>query len=298
MSPPSWFAQGCGVLHRAQVNSVHRRYSNDHRHVLPLEHENGFPMKQEINGWVLDSYIAPCACLAQGDLIRFENESDPLKKTGIVVTADCDLEKKKHAKLVTLIPMVPVSVLMENYLLPEDCEKKRSQIESYAFKSFGIDSAQELEAKKALLREKLASTASGLNEQAVIAAKFTIDQLEIVSIVDYKKLMGALGINLKKSNDLNKQISSRGDLLILPSPSELGVEGSIAWVRHIWQVQLGSIAIRTSELKQRPGERIARLDSPYRYRLTQIMAQVFSDIGLPDISQCFEQSIQEAYDHA
>ena len=108
-------------------------------------------MNFNINGWVLDEFIAPGAHLKQGDLIKFENEESLLKKAGIVVTADCDLENKKHAKLVTLVPVVPIQVLMEHYLLPEDCEKKKEQISNHAYKAFEIDRNQELEVKKSLL---------------------------------------------------------------------------------------------------------------------------------------------------
>lgn len=254
-------------------------------------------MNKEIHGWILDEFVAPGAGLTQGDLVTFEGNTDPLKKAGIVVTADCDLEQKKHAKLVTLIPVVPVKVLMENYLLPEDCEKKRTQIESYAFKEFGIERNQEVDTMKAILKEKMKSSCLRSEESKTIAAKFITDQLDILSIKEYKLLMAAINLGVKKSEELDRQINSRGDLLILPTPRKLGVDGDIAWIRHIWQVPLGSIAIRTSEVNGRQGERVARLDSPFRYRLTQLMAQVFSDIGLPNFSSSIAKSIQEAYDH-
>ncbi|MNL80928.1 hypothetical protein D3C87_2078990 [compost metagenome] len=58
---------------------------------------------------------------------------------------------------------------------------------------------------------------------------------------------------------------------------------------------ISEVAIRTSEIGDRSGERMARLDSPYRYRLTQLMAQVFSDIGLPNIPDMVDQSLEDAY---
>jgi hypothetical protein len=89
-----------------------------------------------------------------------------------------------------------------------------------------------------------------------------------------------------KSGDLaqrvEQMIRSKGDLLVLPTLAVFGVRASIAWVRHVWQAPMRAIAFRTSEARTSGGQRVARLDSPYRYRLTQLMAQVFSDIGLPD----------------
>lgn len=251
-----------------------------------------------MSGWTLDQAIAPDAHLKQGDLIRFSDEKSHLRRAGIVVTADCDLERRKHANLVTLVPVVSIKVLLENYLLPEDCGRKRQQIEDYALSAFNIDRSQEPDVRLALLREILQNPKPEFSDASVVAARIITDQLDCLSVKEYKSLMGAMKIALKKPTTLAQQIATRGDLLILPDPKELGVEGNIAWVRHIWQASAGSIALRTSEVASRQGEKIARLDSPYRYRLTQLMAQVFSDIGLPDIEHPIEQSVQEAYDHA
>lgn len=254
-------------------------------------------MNTKINGWILDEFVAPDAHLKQGDLIKFDKEESPLKRAGIVVTADCDLEKKKHAKLVTLVSVIPVQIIMEHYLLLEDCEKKKPQIESYAYKSFDIDLGQDSELKKTLLMRALESPPADCDGASIVAARITLDQIDSIAVQQYKALMNVIQTGIKKVSALEQQVSSRGDLLLLPDPSELGVTGNIAWVRHIWQVPLTAIALRTSEVSFRQGERIARLDSPYRYRLTQLMAQVFSDIGLPDIQHPIEQNIQAAYDH-
>ncbi|UYO95368.1 hypothetical protein [Pollutimonas sp. M17] len=254
-------------------------------------------MDTDIKGWILDEFIAPGASLKQGDLIKFENEESLLKKVGIVVTADCDLENKKHAKLVTLVPVVPIQTLMEHYLLPEDCEKKKEQIADYAFRAFDIDRNQELELKNTILIRLIDSPPANCEKLSIIAAQIAADQLDSIKIEEYKALMIKSGASIKKAKDLEKQVTSRGDLLPLPDPSKLGVIGNIAWVRHIWQVPLATIALRTSEVGFKSGERIARLDSPYRYRLTQLMAQVFSDIGVPNIQHSIEQNIQAAYDH-
>jgi hypothetical protein len=253
-------------------------------------------IETEIAGWVLDEFVPPTATLTQGDLIKFDGAQDPLRQVGIVVTADCDLEKKKHARLVTLIPVVSVTVLLENYLLPEDCENKRQQIENYALNVFEVDRTHEPALRAAVLREKLAETGE-LPEAHSIAGKFVTDQLDSISIKEYRCLMEAIRSGMKKSESLSQQILKRGDILILPSPKKIGLDDDIAWVRHIWQVPIGEIALRTSETNTRPGERVARLDSPFRYRLTQLLAQVFSDIGLPNVPNTVEQRIKAAFGH-
>ncbi len=248
-------------------------------------------------GWIIDEKIKPDQKLQQGDLIIFPEE-DRLKKAGIVVTADCDLENKKHAGLVTLVPLVDIEVILEYYFLFDDCGTKREQIESYAFGQSEIDQDKNINEKKVLLYKLLSEKKVTSGSPSETAMLFTLDLLDKISIRQYKELMKAIKSQTKSSKGLSDQALKRGDLLILPK-LEIGTPvGDVAWVRHIWQYQLNKIVFRSSEAErdQPLAQRVGRLDSPYRYRLTQVMAQVFSDIGLPDFHKDMEKSIKERYD--
>ena len=249
----------------------------------------------KLSGWVLENVVLPNSSIRQGDLIRFQSVSDPLKKMGIVITADCDLERKKHARLLTLVPVISVIDVLENYLMPEYCENKRDIIERYAFAVHGIESDLDYDVKIAMLGEKQYCCSDDPDSVKVIAYNFILNGISFISINSYKKLMSAIGGSPKGVRSFVSQIRTRGDLLVLPEARCLGIESGVAWVRHIWQVPLSDVALRTSEISSRSGERVARLDSPYRYRLTQLMAQVFSDIGLPDVVDTIEQTLTGAY---
>lgn len=251
--------------------------------------EDGVP------GWLLDNAVGPDAKLRQGDLIAFEGSETPLHKVGIIVTADCDLEQRKHARLVTLVPVVDARTILERYLLLEDCERKRELIESYLFKAYSIDVRQERATKLTILRQTYAATDLDRKDTRKVAADFIFGASDCIAVEGYAQLMKDIGSRPKQKNALRDQIRARGDLLMLPSIKKLGVAGNIAWLRHIWQVGLDNIALRTSEVGDRQGERLGRLDSPFRYRLTQLMAQVFSDIGLPNIPDGMDEAIEEAY---
>ncbi len=248
-----------------------------------------------VPGWLLDTAVGPDAKLRQGDLIVFEGSENPLRKVGIIVTADCDLEQRKHARLVTLVPVVDARTILERYLLLEDCERKREPIESYLFKAYSIDLRQERATKLTILRQTCAPSDLDGKDSRKVAVDFVFGSSDFIAVDGYAKLMRDIGSGPKGKNALRDQIRSRGDLLMLPSIKKLGVAGHIAWLRHIWQVGLDDIALRTSEVSTRPGERLGRLDSPFRYRLTQLMAQVFSDIGLPNIPDEMDEAIEEAY---
>lgn len=246
---------------------------------------------------MLDEKIVPNQRIHQGDLIVFLNETNPLRKAGLVVTADCDLEKKKHGRLVTLVPIVSVEAILENYLLIEACEKQKDNILSFLKKEFSISA----EFEESLLIEKIRMEIekdrnSPQFEVREIAEKFISHSLGCIKISQYKKLMSALRISIDNiRNKVEEQIKGKGDLILLPTPLELGVQGEIVWVRHMWQVPVGKIVFRNSDLKEDFGQKVARLDSPFRYRVTQVMGQVFSDIGLPNYEYTFPADIGVAF---
>jgi hypothetical protein len=253
------------------------------------------PPCSENVGWQLDTAVSPGATLNQGDLVRFPSSEDALRRAGIVVTADCDLKNKKHARLVTLAPIVTVEVILERCLLVEDCERKMDLIEAYVFKEFGIDPSRDRDVALASLEEQVSSKRESSSEIALFAAELILGTSQEVRIGEHRELMAALGLKTKAADSLIDSIRKRGDLMVLPNPKSLGIEGSIAWVRQVWQVPQSDIALRTSEVAARPGERVARLDSPYRYRLTQLLAQMFSDIGLPDVPDDIATDLKDIY---
>lgn len=252
-------------------------------------------LQDRVPGWLLDDAVGPDAKLRQGDLVVFEDAESPLREVGIIVTADCDLEQRKHARLVTLVPIVDAQTVLEQYLLIEDCERKRDLIETYLFKEFSIDARQERNVKLAILMQSYRCADFDIKDARRIAADFALGASDSILVEGYVELMKNIGSGPKAKKSVRDQIRSRGDLLILPSLKEFGIAGHIAWLRHIWQVSVNDIALRTSEMGDRPGERLGRLDSPFRYRLTQLMAQVFSDIGLPNIPDGMDEAIEEAY---
>ena len=238
--------------------------------------------------------MQPKAFLQQGDLIRFHSPNVRIHKIGIVVTADCDLEKKKHANLVTLVPILSPILILENYILIDECERQKSVVGLKLRKFFEIGSSFDDVSFEGIIRGRRQEAQDELSEEILLAISFYLGELPEVSMSNYRSLMKFTGQNPKAPKALSQKISDKGDVLPLPSASGIGIEENIAWVRHIWQASAKDIALRTSEVSQKPGEKIARLASPFRYRLTQKLAQVFSDIGLPEIENNIENVVAEA----
>lgn len=235
-------------------------------------------------GWKFYEKIYPGDCLRQGDLIGF-NDDNSLRKYGLVVTADCDLEKRKHGRLITLVPIISAETVVEYYLLLEQLDRQHDNLASYARKQFNVNGDISDPIVVAELRSKIDSAQSDPSMHLPwLAAKSILNDLDKISARDFCNLMAALNLPTSKMpQKIENQIKDKGDLILLPRPSFLDNSVSIAWVRQIWQVPMRNIVLCNSEIKETLGARIARLDSPYRYRVTQVMSQVFSDIGTPDV---------------
>lgn len=247
-------------------------------------------MSEVIEGWLLEKSVSVDPHLRQGDLVWFRESMDPMRTVGIVVTADCDLKNRKHAQLVTLVPLLSVRVVLERYLFLEACALQRSQLRKYLYKKYDIDDEEDLLIADVRLRQILKDTTTEPIDS--IAVKLVLGLQEQITVSYYRDLMKLIGGAPRGGGAFDSQLKSRGDLVVLPSAEKLGIKERIAWVRHLWQVPVGDIALRTSGIKHSPGEFVARLDSPYRYRLTQVMGHVFSDIGLPDVKVEFASEIE------
>jgi hypothetical protein len=111
---------------------------------------------------------------------------------------------------------------------------------------------------------------------------------QIEALVDAKTLGGSkqdpavLRTALAEEN-LERVKFLPGDALFLHSLGAGLTSGYVVYLRRITNVNDDQVAVRAHELDDpdRIARRISRLASPYVYRLTQQLGQVFSAIGLP-----------------
>ncbi len=241
-----------------------------------------FPEGQEVV-WKTYDTVGTDDILQQGDLIKFSHPEAAVRY-GIVVTADCDLDRRKHSRLVTLVPLLTVEEVICSCLAHDAFEHHRALLLQFCRRELSIEEAATdsrfMGKLKALLRE------GSVSEKTVrIAASVVTHAEQPISIADIRLVLEAVGVTWKNTLDrFRKQIDSRGDLLRLTKPPLIDESVTIVWLRSMWQERVSSIAIRTSEASGHSGIRVAKLGSPFRYRLTQMLGQVFSDIGLPDLS--------------
>lgn len=245
------------------------------------------------NAWQIYERVSPQERLKQGDLIEFGGE-DTLRRFGLVVTADCDLEQRKHGQLITLVPLVDVRTVVEHYLLLEELDRQRDNIWAYVRKKFNITGDINDPIVVAELHSLIVEAqAKGDQPLLCLAANARLHQLDKISSRDFCEVMRAAGISTDKTlQRLENQIKSKGDLVVVPQPGFLKEKVDVIWVRQVWQVPIRNIVFKNSEAKDGLGFRVARLESPFRYRVTQVMGQVFADIGTPLFSNTISDTLK------
>lgn len=246
----------------------------------------------EHDGWEFDDGVTGPPRIRQGDLLRFAASQDDLRKSAIIVTADCDLLNRKHASLLTLVPVISVHAALECYVFPDDLQKKLPLIEDFLIKQRASSGTESRETKLDVLRATPEDEVADWASSEQVAHRVLKGSLTRVNKTHYQELTRAIAGKGPSWTKFRDQLRTKGGLLVLPGLKEIGIDESIAWVRPLWQLSLAEVAVRTSEVASRKAERIARLASPYRYRLTQLLGQVFSDIGLPGAADDIDNQIE------
>ena len=220
--------------------------------------------------------------LQQGDLIRLKQEELP-SIYGIVVTADCDLDKRKHSRLVTVVPFITLEEVICKCLafdlFEQKSEELRAQCKTLLQLSQNPADASFIGGVKAFVREGIYAS----RKQEVLA-KVVAHELSEIGMEDLKDIISLLGMSWSKTVDkFKQQVGSRGDLLLLTKPPLVSETPRVAWLRAIRQLPIADISLKTSESSGNRWQRVAQLKSPFRYRLTQMLGSVFADVGLPDM---------------
>jgi hypothetical protein len=252
----------------------------------------------------------------QGDVIKWvEGELlRPWQVFGVVVTADCDLAHEKHGGVISFVP----AMLTEDFIwhhwrlerlgpkLDEFLTKAGSRIASWRSKNGGTDFAPSVAATRKWLER---SGADGILDEIGVAdlgqrnsilnvIKPAADVLNVINgdAPDLTQLSAAYAfVNPKAATDPTAMAtdiqrtwaSLPGDIFHLPSvPKEEEVPGGglFLHLRHIRQIGADEISARPDDIRSGKAKvrRVARVCAPYRYAITQALARVFSDIGLPD----------------
>lgn len=250
--------------------------------------------------------------IAQGDVIEWvgRHAEAPWRTFGIVVTADCDLAWKKHGNVVSYVP----AMLAEDFIWfawrPTLLEKHEPALTSEAARRLNTWRAKNLGASTEISSDAVRAWLSragvdGLLDELGVGDKgqrnnlrphleklVAIDAARAGMTPDMDCLKRAHeAINVKSAGDpsiIVREIQAfwnalPGDIYHIPSTPSGDEQGLFLMLRHIRQVNAQDITGRPAALREgdAKAKRVARVSAPYRYAITQNLARVFADIGLP-----------------
>lgn len=253
--------------------------------------------------------------LRQGDVFRFHDaDDDAWQRLGVIVTGDCDIARNKHAGRLTYVPILSAHSYLSIFWLPRRLDalggrlgerlvpmmRKIQQANLPQFtaplsaeraQSWTIEKGPASVADALLLgdgpdRDAFLKFAAAFVEVATANERSFGEQCRAVcsgycALGTAKDGASALG---RFEGELENYLANLpGDALFLSCLTQEHVDGYVCYLRVLRDVADDDIAVTQSQAaKGTRASRIAHLTSPYLYRLTQQLAEVFASIGLPD----------------
>jgi hypothetical protein len=254
---------------------------------------------------------------AQGDLIEWigTDHQVPWNTFAVVVTADCDIAWNKNRGILSYVPaLVAEDFIWEHWRkdrlgtqLPSLIKKAATRISRWRqkFDSAAADLSPEAveawltRAKPVEIIDELGVEDNGERANLLNVlepAELVMQTLQCVA-PDFKLLNDAFCcINPKALvddgiivNEVQKSWGALpGDVFHLPSMPEEATNrtagGLFLMLRNIRQIDASYVTARPDDVRtgNAKAKRIARVTAPYRYAITQNLARVFADIGLPE----------------
>lgn len=253
---------------------------------------------------------------SQGDVIKWVGKewSKPWRCFGVVVTADCDLAHDKHGGVISYVP----ALTTDDYIwtgwrldalglkLDGLLDKAAGRIAKWSSNNGQASTPASASAMRRWIErtgpegllDEIGVVDNGQRKDLmniILPAAAVLDCVNCQN-PDLERLAAAYGaINPKAAqnqfamaDEIQKSWASLpGDVFHLPAMPEGEAapgDGLFLHLRHIRQVNADEVSARPDVIRDglAKAQRIARVSAPYRYAVTQALARVFSDIGLPD----------------
>lgn len=229
----------------------------------------------------------------QGDVILWQS-TVPWNRIGVVITADCDIDKKKHWGRLSVVPVETISNVVGTLFSYQFLQKQRPALISAFRQKYSEGSGK---VSEAYVETVISAGNEGLPEQCVEIANL-IRRVDGDSPGnDFLSSMRRCNELIARPIDLANWLRSKlkdlpGDLMAVPLPKGMRSSHGVVWLRFIREVNVDDVVVSQSDWVGSTAIRSGRLASPIRYRLTQRLASVFSDIG---ISGNFESQTASAF---
>ena len=244
--------------------------------------------------------------LSQGDIFQWQARTHGCNY-GVIVTADCDIAFGKYGSHLTYVPVLTLHEYLATHFLPDKVRQAAFQVLSQIVNSvWRLQQASRPEFSRKLSDEAMSIWLQSTDLASILSSLGVTDS----SGKNTSKLEGLVAIwrelderssdstdaigqiaALARARDtslaaIHKQVHSHvislpGDRMFLSSIDGSNQTGYVVMLRNMREIEGNRIAVRPAQESSSAARRMSRLLSPYRYRLTQQLGEVFSSIGLP-----------------
>ncbi len=258
--------------------------------------------------------------IRQGDVIRRIEATSGIVTWGVIVTADCDIARKKTGERYTWLEIVSIKAYLEGIWAEEQLRqmiKKQARISAEAI---SVQIRKQKLSLNPLHPESLSKWLSTATAEEVLSAvSKTVDSKQLAALqalrlahgygtnanalsrfTEASKLLGRTEKNLQ---DLIREALNSGggfpDFFVLPELPNTPDLGFVVLLRAVSSLSSGNLFLTEvdARINDRPGEfhRIGRFSDGLRFAITQKLAFLFSRIGMPTT---FEDACSTATDLA
>jgi len=253
--------------------------------------------------------------LRQGDVFAWLTRAEvgPFRQFGVIVTADCDIAQEKHRGIISYVPVMPLADYLRQFDLPRRVERALGSVGEELVAAVRGVQAKIPEFPEPMSQEAVLGWVEGVTATAILSALAVREPQEIARltglIADYQALrasardgsfdaqLDALASLRARNNKgplaeaqlrLRSEIADAteklpGDAFFVGYLADGEALGHVAYLRLVREIRHDQIATRVTDLASAKAKRVSRMSSPYLYRLTQQLADVFAAIGLPDV---------------
>ena len=239
--------------------------------------------------------------LRQGDIIEFLDKKSLWENLGIVITTDCDIDKAKNSNVYSYCPIINIENYFYHVYLPRKIdlskilEKAKKIIDSHN-KNHGSKGVDINIICSWIMERGIENALNDVNIYSddfkktltFISNYFDNGISNINFFLNYKSILDP---NVNKDefkfnrlkDDFKNYISNLpGDLFYISYINGFDNYGYIVNLRRIGMFYRENITLSNIDDNEMVKlKRVARMVAPFNYRITQKVAQMFSDIGLP-----------------
>jgi hypothetical protein len=247
----------------------------------------------------------------QGDILELlVDDAEGWNRWGIVVTADCDILRDKHGGRLTYVPVVSVKTYLSEFFFPQRLKRQGEAIGERLVARIRahhpVSGARALDWVVDAGIETVITTldVQDPDERDEMVRLGTVYQS--ITVANRQKLgeqweaylaaRRVIDPRFDRDNAIERLMSEMvsavrslpGDAFFLNSLGGQRNSGYVCYLRVLREIAASKIALRPFDLTPEiEAQRIGHLTSPFKYKLTQQLAEVFASIALP---QEYEES--------